>query len=194
MSVIVQNTATQPVPVQVTSLALVTPVKVTDQNAGTELSLIPTSTGNTSNHEFVAQFTSTLVMVTGAARIYLTMTSGADVSQAYLVTMCDMSLTYVSGTTPTGVVAFQLGFNLPSPGITGTAGVGFMAYNNVNLNQGPMMILSIPSAAGTTSLPAQTFEITSLSVTTAPTITITYSTTANCSMLFQATALMHPIS
>jgi hypothetical protein len=197
MSVIVQNTTAQPVPVQVTSIspvAFTTPVKVTDQNVATELSLIPTSTGSTTNHEFAVQYTATLSMTTGAARIYLTQLAGADVSVVYLVNMCNISLTYVSGTAPTGVVAFQFGFNLPTPGVTGSAGVGFMAYNNVNLNQGPMMIMPIPSAAGTTTMQSQTFEITSESTTTAPTITITYSTTANCSMLFQATVLMHPIS
>jgi hypothetical protein len=198
MSVLVVNPGTQPVPVTgsvVTSFS--TPEKVTDVNAGTELQLIPVSVGNIANHEFACAFSVQMVMIAGAARFNYPLTVALDTGVTYLASVVSFTLTYVSGTSPSGILAVQVTTVTTSPTVVGSA-YGFVAYNQVSPNNGPIMVLPIPSTTGESAYPAKglntSFELVAAASTPYPALQCVYSTTANCTMALVLVVELHSIS
>jgi hypothetical protein len=190
MSVIVVNPATLPVPVTGS-------VKVTDVNAGTDLQFIPTSVGSVANHEFTCAFSVQVVMTTGAVRVNFPLTVPLDLGVTYLAAVTTFTLTYVSGTLPAGVLAAQVTTVTSSSNIAGSA-YGFVAYNQVSPNNGPIMVLPIPSTTGTSTYPANglntPFELVSAATAPYPALQCVYSTTANCTMALILVVELHPVS
>jgi hypothetical protein len=174
-----------------------TPEKVTDVNAGTELQLIPVSVGSIANHEFTCAFSVQIVMTTGAVRVNYPLTVPLDLGVTYLASVVSFTLTYVSGTLPSGVLAAQVTTVTTTPNLSGSA-YGFVAYNQVSPNNGPIMVLSIPSTTGVSAYPAKglntTFELVAAASTPYPALQCVYSTTANCTMALVLVVELHSIS
>jgi hypothetical protein len=202
MAVQVVNTASESVPVYVTSLALVAPVsvqqsgpiKVTDLYLGAELNIMPSAAGSSSNHEYSVLFASAVSLSAGAARITLQGSTALDTGITYLVTVSKVSLTYVTGTAPSGVFAFQFTTTTLTSNVTGNA-TSFTCYNNVNANTGPLITVPIPTATqGTFAASDVQFEVVSALTTPFPTLQIIYSATAAGTFNFFATVTCHPLS
>jgi hypothetical protein len=199
MSVVVVNPTSQPVPVvgNVAVTSFSTPEKVTDVNAGTELSLIPTSLGSVSNHEFACAFSLQLTMSAAAVRFNYPLTVPLDTSVVYLASVVQFSLTYVSGTLPSGALGLQLTTVTSSPNVAGSA-YGFAFYNNVSAYNGPILVLPIPSLAGSSNYNSlglnANFEFQAAPTTPYPAIQGVYTSTAACVMSLQLVVILHPIS
>lgn len=199
MSVLVVNPGTQPVPVtgSVVVTSFSTPEKVTDVNAGTELQLIPVSLGSIANHEFTCAFSVQMVMTSGAVRVNYPLTVELDVGVTYLASVVSFTLTYVSGTLPSGILAVQVTTVTSTPNLSGSA-YGFMAYNQVSPNNGPIMVLPIPTTTGVSTYPANglntPFELVAAASTPYPALQCVYSTTANCTMALILVVELHPVS
>jgi hypothetical protein len=124
-------------------------------------------------------------MTTGAVRVNYPLTVPMDVGVTYLASVVSFSLTYVSGTLPSGLLAAQVTTVTTTPNLAGSA-YGFVAYNQVTPYNGPIMVLPIPSTTGTSTYPANglntPFELVSAATAPFPALQCVYSTTANCTM------------
>jgi hypothetical protein len=120
-----------------------------------------------------------------------------DTGVTYLASVVSFTLTYVSGTSPSGILAVQVTTVTTSPTVVGSA-YGFVAYNQVSPNNGPIMVLSIPSTTGVSASPAKglntTFELVAAASTPYPALQCVYSTTANCTMALVLVVELHSIS
>jgi hypothetical protein len=202
MAVQVVNTASESVPVYVTSLALVAPVsvqqsgpiKVTDLYSGAELIIMPSSAGSSSNHEFSTLFACGVSLSAGASRITLQGSTALDTGVTYLVTVSKVLLTYLTGTAPSGVFAFQFTTTTLTSNVTSNA-TSYTCNNNVNANSGPFITLPIPNATqGAFAASDVQFEVVSALTTPFPTLQIIYSAVVAGTFNFFATVTCHALS
>lgn len=169
----------------------------TPANAGTELQLIPVSVGSTANHEFTCAFSVQVVMTASIVRVNYPLTVQLDVGVTYLASVVSFTLTYVSGTLPSGIFAVQVTTETTTPNLSGSA-YGFVVYNQVTPYNGPIMVLPIPSTTGTSTYSANglntPFELVAAATAPYPALQCVYYTTANCTMALILVVELHPVS